>query len=333
LLIFVGAASLQAQINPPYGLTLVQSGYADQTILPVSPVFSVTNFQAIAYQDSWVCPGELSYSEFSGSVQFSNGLIHAYSICDLLPGAQYGSGSSAVADLALYDTFYISGPAGQSGQFQITLTFNGGEPTSLPLDEIGPETIYGAAGGTFAAQVATNSAWITWGDAGSFPILTLNTPLTASTNSPALEPETSNAVLSLESGSSIVISELLAMRNVIEDAEFVTVPGGSVMEAGAASMTVTPLTSGFGFTTASGSSYSPPAAPLPVTASLSVGGASVFISFLTQANYIYLVSYKTNLTDAAWIPLSDGSLVGDGAIKTVSDGVFASQQFYHVVAY
>lgn len=72
--------------------------------------------------------------------------------------------------------------------------------------------------------------------------------------------------------------------------------------------------------------YIPPAS---VTLAVSNNGAGMGISFLTQPGYGYQTEYKTNLTDAAWIPLG-GAISGDGTIQSVQDVIRASSRFYRV---
>jgi autotransporter-associated beta strand protein len=74
--------------------------------------------------------------------------------------------------------------------------------------------------------------------------------------------------------------------------------------------------------------YTPPAS-VALSVVQNSGNGSIGISFPTQASYGYQVEYKTNLTDAIWIPL--GNVVsGDGSIQSVSDSASASNRFYRV---
>jgi autotransporter-associated beta strand protein len=71
--------------------------------------------------------------------------------------------------------------------------------------------------------------------------------------------------------------------------------------------------------------YTPPPT-LPLAASN--GGSGFNLSFPTLPGYSYQVQYKTNLTDAIWLPLG-GSLAGDGTTKTMSDSG-ATRRFYRL---
>jgi hypothetical protein len=52
------------------------------------------------------------------------------------------------------------------------------------------------------------------------------------------------------------------------------------------------------------------------------------LSFPTLPGYSYEVQYKTNLTDAVWLPLGS-SFSGNGWTQTVSDTV-SSRGFYRL---
>jgi hypothetical protein len=59
------------------------------------------------------------------------------------------------------------------------------------------------------------------------------------------------------------------------------------------------------------------------------GGGNMEISFLSQPSYSYQVEYKTNLTDAVWIPLGS-TITGDGSIHSVNISIGASNCFYRM---
>jgi hypothetical protein len=60
------------------------------------------------------------------------------------------------------------------------------------------------------------------------------------------------------------------------------------------------------------------------------GPGQVSISFDTIAGRTYRVEYKTNLTDAAWIPLQPAGVAG-GSSLIVQDNLGAGQRFYRIV--
>jgi autotransporter-associated beta strand protein len=72
--------------------------------------------------------------------------------------------------------------------------------------------------------------------------------------------------------------------------------------------------------------YTPPAS---MSLTTDVSGGNMNILFSTQAGYGYQVEYKTNLTDAVWIPLA-GTISGDGTIHSVNDNLGGSSRFYRV---
>lgn len=72
--------------------------------------------------------------------------------------------------------------------------------------------------------------------------------------------------------------------------------------------------------------YTPPASML-----LGVSGRSgnLSISFPTQPGYGYQTEYKTNLTDAVWLPLGN-AVPGDGTVQSVNDTTGEGCRFYRV---
>ncbi len=72
---------------------------------------------------------------------------------------------------------------------------------------------------------------------------------------------------------------------------------------------------------------SPDSMALNVSSSGGTGGAS--ISFPTQPGYSYQLEYKTNLTDAVWIPLG-AAISGDGSVHSISGATGGGSRFYRV---
>jgi hypothetical protein len=70
--------------------------------------------------------------------------------------------------------------------------------------------------------------------------------------------------------------------------------------------------------------------PTSVALTVSNGGVGdMGISFPTQPGYTYQVEYKTNLTDAAWVPLGN-AVSGDGTIHSLNYPAGADNRFYRV---
>ena len=67
----------------------------------------------------------------------------------------------------------------------------------------------------------------------------------------------------------------------------------------------------------------------PFTINASYNNTNVIISFLTQTGFSYQLEYKTNLTDANWIPLAS-SLSGSNAVQSVGDLAGGNSRFYRV---
>jgi hypothetical protein len=72
--------------------------------------------------------------------------------------------------------------------------------------------------------------------------------------------------------------------------------------------------------------YTPPAS---MALTVSNSGGNMGITFPTQPGYGYQAEYKTNLTDAVWIPLG-GVISGDGTIWSVNDVIGVGSRFYRV---
>jgi hypothetical protein len=74
--------------------------------------------------------------------------------------------------------------------------------------------------------------------------------------------------------------------------------------------------------------YTPPSG-MELTASNSIENGNLSISFPTQPGYGYQLEYKTNLTDAVWIPLGN-TTVGDGTVHSANDVIGKGSRFYRV---
>ena len=73
--------------------------------------------------------------------------------------------------------------------------------------------------------------------------------------------------------------------------------------------------------------YTPPTS---MALTVSNGGVGdMRSSFPTQPGYTYQVEYKTNLTDAAWVPLGN-AVSGDGTIRSLNYLAGADNRFYRV---
>jgi len=68
---------------------------------------------------------------------------------------------------------------------------------------------------------------------------------------------------------------------------------------------------------------------LPTTASATLNGSQVLISFPTQSGFSYTVYYKNHLKDPSWQQLS-GAVTGTGSVMTVPDNVGNATRFYQV---
>src|SRR6185436_15263637 len=72
----------------------------------------------------------------------------------------------------------------------------------------------------------------------------------------------------------------------------------------------------------------PGASELPVPAAASKTGNTLSIAFPTLSGLPYQLSYKNGLSDPGWQVLTN--VIGDGAIRIISDDLNSGQRFYRV---
>jgi hypothetical protein len=73
----------------------------------------------------------------------------------------------------------------------------------------------------------------------------------------------------------------------------------------------------------------PSANPNPVSLQASQAGGNIVLSFATESGVSYQVQYKDTLTDANWSNLGS-AVVGNGAIRSVTDPTVGSKRFYRL---
>jgi hypothetical protein len=72
--------------------------------------------------------------------------------------------------------------------------------------------------------------------------------------------------------------------------------------------------------------------PLPqVTLTAKLSGTNLLVSFPTESNHKYILSYRNNLTDSGWTPVTGGTVNGNGLVQTIADPLTTGQRFYRVV--
>ena len=69
---------------------------------------------------------------------------------------------------------------------------------------------------------------------------------------------------------------------------------------------------------------------IPVTVKPAVSGNNLTLSWLSQAATSYQIVYKSDLSDASWVPVGD-LVQGDGTIKSASFPIGAGNRFYSVL--
>ncbi len=256
---------LAARAAPLYGISFADQGGVGGDS---APGVNVSNLPQLSYSDSFnLTSNSGTISQFSGTI--NDGALHASSATTWLPNL--GGGGNG-ADLYAFDTFHISGPANQSGDFQVTLNFDGSARlygsdqyveygyadyvNSLSLFENGSV----AFGGPYIGKVA---------ELDHYPDAYNNF------NSDSPEDATMTVDLTLESGTSVVLGDLLQIRNYSVDLHEGTGGGITMDDLDTGFFTVTPMTDGFSFTAASGMAYN--ADPdLPEPASLALLGLGSF---------------------------------------------------------
>jgi hypothetical protein len=217
---------------PLYGVTLWDQGSAP----PVSsPGVDVQNLQQLSYSDSFSLTSTGGTSVLSGSID--NGALHAYA------QASSSNGSEVYANLAeyFYDTFTAVGPAGQTGQFLINMTFTASETET---NEYYGSELYNeltlVENGTIVPAQQTYQ--------GGIQAINVN----------AVSPptQTNSAIVYIQSGSSVTLGDLLQITDQVVGYGGGYTSTATMNDSDTGFFTVTPVTPGFSFTTASGLTYS-----------------------------------------------------------------------------
>ena len=237
------ALGFSARLMPADSFGITFSDQGGCTGCPGRSVVNLQNAPLVSYSDRFSQSGTSgALANFSGSID--NGALHGYS--QINTGSSFDGNSEVGMDAYFFDTFQISGPAGQSGQFDITLNFDGSGKTSGT-----------AAVGSYANTYnLLENGTVIPGIQYTGMVATLAIPFGASATQ-----KTSTIHLTLASGSSVVLGQLLQIRSAMQN------EGSSgaitIDDSNTGYFTVTPVTQGFGFTTASGLTYSQSAVPEP----------------------------------------------------------------------
>jgi hypothetical protein len=247
-----------------FGLMFVDQGYVDggAVVSPgypgyPSPSFPgsyiVANSSQLSASDSWSLIGSNGgTSKFAGSID--GRFLHAYSNTATAAPSE-GSGYNGT-NLSWYDTFHFSGPAGQTGQYLINYSLDG------PITVTGNDDVFDLVNDLFINENGTLSLpdlGFTGGSIGEC----------------GLGPCTGSVLISAAAGETDTLGEELELRNDIGAVNGSEAGSLTVDDSNTATFTVTPLTPGFGYTTASGLSYAPAsttAVPEPSSVALLLAG-------------------------------------------------------------
>jgi hypothetical protein len=234
-----------AVIVPSYGLTFFDQGFAEPYptgVAQSAPGTNVQNSQQLSYSDSFALSSSTgATSTFSGTIDGTQ--LHAFSATSGLEGNAYNG-----ADEYWFDTFTFL-----PGTYSVNLVFDGTLTDSVPGDVADlVDSFSFLENGTVVPGLEYSGIVATlYGQNGT--------------------SQQQSVQLSFTSATTIVLGELLQIRNDV------VVGGGiTIDDSDTAYFTVTPLTSGAGFTTASGLTYAPvssvpePSSAVPLSAAMAL---------------------------------------------------------------
>jgi hypothetical protein len=278
------------QVAGYYGGSVSDSSTNPGTLIKFPNDNNLTTFSGSApFTASASASTDHSSASLALSADTANGNIGLHGSATAAIGGVPGFLSPGYAtdgfDLYEYDTFQIGGPAGAAEQFQYNLTLNG---------SVSGTTVGGAIDAYGALQLFSDSNWEEPGTV--IPFTTCNYGLEASNNpcgmlaSVYLTPNSSGGtvtgILTLIGGTTVQLGDLLWARasagNAVSESSFFDASDTGFF-------TLTPITPGASFTTASGLSYaaSPEAAgavPEPSTWGMMLLGFGVIGAAMRRQN-------------------------------------------------
>ena len=224
--------------TPPYGVTYLDQGYCGVTGVEIQ------NSKRLTYNHQFDATGTNgAVCDLHGTIK--DGKVYGYALA--ATGSGYDGSAYAGMDAYFFDTFSIAGPSGESGQFNVTMTVNGTDDTACS----GSCTIGDLVDSFNLLQNGTVIPGVEY----SGIIATIYVSPGAKAH------QTMTVTITLDAGTKVVLGELLQLRDVVVDEGApgqITLSGSHDMQQ-AGFITVTPVTSGFSFTTASGLTYAPAA--------------------------------------------------------------------------
>ena len=224
--------------TPLYGITYLDQGYCGVTGVEIQ------NSRRLSYNHSFDATGANGQvCALHGTIR--NGKLYGYA--EAVTASSYDSSAYAGLDAYFFDTFSITGPAGESGQFNVAMTFNGTDDNTC-------------SGGCTVGDLVDSFSLLQNGIV--IPGIQYSGIIATIYKSPGAKAhQTITVTITLDAGSTVVLGELLQLRDVVvnEGAGGQITLSGSHNQQQTAFFTVTPVTSGFSFTTASGLTYAPAA--------------------------------------------------------------------------
>jgi hypothetical protein len=259
-----------------YGLILSGSGACTgcNAIPQINEQDAITSFSS-NFSESGTAG---SLAALSASIDY--GFLHGYT--KAATGTLFDANANAGLDAYFYDTFYITGAAGTSGIFQITLNFDGSSTaTGSPAIGTYVDTYNLLENGTVIPGIQYLGI-----------VSTLGIPFNSGSN------QLSKTVnLTLTAGTTVVLGELLQMREqMINEGS----PGSITIDnSDTGYMLVTPMTSGVGFTTASGFLYNTAPSPVPEP-----GSATLFWVVLAAGLVVSTYRGSSGVSGSMWSRLA-----------------------------
>jgi hypothetical protein len=237
-----GIPSISRAQTPLFGICFFDQGYAGSLD---EPGVNYQDLKRLSFGSQLTATDPASGSTNSLQGAVSKGKLYGYAQASA--GTEFQTSSYVGMDSYFFDTFYITGPAGATGQFTLNLTLNGtvtgtcvSSPQGCQVDDLIDNFVV-------LENCTANPA-----QCGS--VVGLVQKNLGSPNHQSVE-----VTVSFPAGTSVVLGGLLQLRDLVQNEN--PGGGGSLTFMGGKStyqtgfFTFAPVTPGFMFTTASGLTY------------------------------------------------------------------------------